>query len=345
MEIDRQNYEQYFMDYLDGILNEEQTEVLLAFLEFNPDLKNELAGLEKMHLTPDETSYDSKDSLLRAESELAKATILKDFDMYCISSMEQDITSEDEEILQEIIREDSEREATYRLYKTARLMPDETIVYPGKVQLKKRFIGIPYRIILPAAAAVAAMLILLQLFTGRESEPGIQTLAEEFPQPVPEDPVSNPAPMINAEQGPEENFPEPMNVKAERQIILAEKSGKGDDSSISKEKVRMEKLGSISIRNLENPDAEYGRKISDHPEIQHTRMFEQYLSSSIQSAEDSRLSWWFLADAGVRGLNSISEDEYRLDLEKNKDGNTRKFTLDTPVFGISAPLRKTDKQR
>ena len=356
MEIGRQNYEQYFMDYLDGRLNEEQVKVLKAFLEFNPDLKKELAGLEKMHLFPDDATYDSKDSLLRSESDLAIETILKDFDMYCISSMEHDITAEDEELLQGIVGEDPDREATFRLYQTTRLLPDETIVYPGKAQLKKRLISIPYRIILPAAAAVAAMLILLQLFTGRDPEPGIQTLAEQVPQQGPDAPVSNPSselenpstqspPLITAEKGPAGNSPEALNVKAEGQIILAETSGIEDDSSTGRDKVQMEKMGSIPIRYLKNPDAEYGQEISDHPEIQQTRMLEQYRSSSLQSGDDTRLSLWFLADAGVRGLNTISEDEYHLDREKDKTGNTRRFTLDTPVFGISAPLRKSDKPR
>jgi hypothetical protein len=41
MKISRQNYEQYFVDYLDGKLNDEQVGVLMSFLEFNPDLKEE----------------------------------------------------------------------------------------------------------------------------------------------------------------------------------------------------------------------------------------------------------------------------------------------------------------
>jgi len=52
MEISRQNYEQYFVDYLDGKLNEKQVGILMSFIEFNPDLKVELADIEKMCLAP-----------------------------------------------------------------------------------------------------------------------------------------------------------------------------------------------------------------------------------------------------------------------------------------------------
>ena len=53
MEINRQNYEQYFIDYLDGKLNEKQVGILMSFLEFNPDLKVEFTDIEKMSLIAD----------------------------------------------------------------------------------------------------------------------------------------------------------------------------------------------------------------------------------------------------------------------------------------------------
>ena len=63
------------------------------------------------------------------------------------------------------------------------------------------------------------------------------------------------------------------------------------------------------------------------------------------SGDNTKLSLWILADASVRGLNSVSEDEYHLDRKKDKNGKTRRITFDTPVFGISAPLRKPDKEQ
>ena len=98
MEISRQNYEQYFVDYLDGKLSEKQVGILISFLEFNADLKEEFADIEKMCLAPDEIQFSGKAKLLKSESDLVEENILKDFDMYCISSMERDIADEDEEM-------------------------------------------------------------------------------------------------------------------------------------------------------------------------------------------------------------------------------------------------------
>jgi hypothetical protein len=59
--------------------------------------------------------------------------------------------------------------------------------------------------------------------------------------------------------------------------------------------------------------------------------------------DEPRFSFWKLADVGIKGLNNISEDEYHLSHTRDKGGNTRRFTFDSPIFGISAPLGNPDK--
>ena len=50
MDISRNNYESWFLDYLDGRLNAAEEEILLSFLEFNQDLRTELGGFENLQL-------------------------------------------------------------------------------------------------------------------------------------------------------------------------------------------------------------------------------------------------------------------------------------------------------
>ena len=61
MKIDRNNYEQYFIDYLDGRMDTDREKILLSFLKFNPDLKKELDGMEKAYLFPSVHAYQHKD--------------------------------------------------------------------------------------------------------------------------------------------------------------------------------------------------------------------------------------------------------------------------------------------
>ena len=53
MDINRDNYEFFLIDYIDGNLTAKQLEAVENFLWLNPDLKNELEGLSKHILKPD----------------------------------------------------------------------------------------------------------------------------------------------------------------------------------------------------------------------------------------------------------------------------------------------------
>ncbi len=356
MEISRQNYEQYFVDYLDGKLNDEQVGVLMSFLEFNPDLKEEFTDIEKIYLAPDETKFSGKANLLKSEFDLSEAAILKDFDMYCISSMENDIAGEDEEILQGIIRDDPDREDTYMLYRSTRLLPDESILYPEKAKLKKRFINIPYRIILPAAAAVAALIIILQVFTGKGPEGSNLTMTDHVSENSQDEMGSYP-PLTLENQPPAdtplnfkgEEFPETSQVQPAiitgKQPISAKGSIPEADSHLGREKIQLAMVKSKSIERVEGSIASLDQNGTAYQALRQNFTLKDDGNVENPSGDSPRLSLWILADVSVRGLNSVSEDEYHLDREKDKNGKTRRITFDTPVFGISAPLRKPDKKQ
>jgi len=47
MQIDRNNYESYFLDFLEGRLSEQEIDNLLTFLRNNPDLEDRLLSIDK----------------------------------------------------------------------------------------------------------------------------------------------------------------------------------------------------------------------------------------------------------------------------------------------------------
>jgi len=58
MMIDRNNYEAYLMDYLDGKLTVKDVDSVLIFLESNLDIKQELERINMLTISADETSFD-----------------------------------------------------------------------------------------------------------------------------------------------------------------------------------------------------------------------------------------------------------------------------------------------
>jgi len=50
MQIDHDNYESYFLDFLEGRLSEQEIDHLLTFLKNNPDLEDRLLSIDNMLL-------------------------------------------------------------------------------------------------------------------------------------------------------------------------------------------------------------------------------------------------------------------------------------------------------
>ncbi len=67
MNINRNNYEEYFLLYIDRELNADEQEALESFVRRHPDLEKELDRLKQTVNFPPEIIFDNKDSLLREE--------------------------------------------------------------------------------------------------------------------------------------------------------------------------------------------------------------------------------------------------------------------------------------
>ena len=67
--INRDNYQLFFVDYLDGQMDGDALQALSRFLIDNPDLKNELSLAGSIRLDPDPTEYPNKTDLYRKEEE------------------------------------------------------------------------------------------------------------------------------------------------------------------------------------------------------------------------------------------------------------------------------------
>ena len=63
MKVDRENYEVWMIDYFDGKLNADETAGLMAFIEENPDIKEEFESFEINIAVPDNTSLPEKSAL------------------------------------------------------------------------------------------------------------------------------------------------------------------------------------------------------------------------------------------------------------------------------------------
>lgn len=187
MNINRDNYGAYFLDFIEGNLTAAQEEVLHRFLKFNPDLEAELNDFELHTIDASIHPYPGKDALKKELPENGAPVNDANFDMFCVAWLEGDLPEDQKEYFESYLAQHPDKEIEVAAYKTAYLAP-ATIKYPHKRRLKKRTGRlIDWRIFVPVAAAAAIALVVIvntpvtqppvEVATVTETDQGTQRLA------------------------------------------------------------------------------------------------------------------------------------------------------------------------
>lgn len=151
------NYEAYYLDYLEGNLNEEESALLLAFLEEHPECKLEDAELPEFDVEKLWASYELKQSLLQTDDSDTITAV--NLDHFLIARAEGVLNEEKKQELDAFVRENGlEREE--QLVQLTYFTPDLTQRYADKSALKQgRTIAL-----WPYIAAAASLILFFMLF-------------------------------------------------------------------------------------------------------------------------------------------------------------------------------------
>jgi len=133
MNINRNNYEAFFLLYVDNELPAAERKAVETFVQENPDLQTELLTLQQTMLPPVAFTFD-KSSLLKAESTTAlqeKLILLgdKELDKHTIAELHQ------------LMNADAAAADEWHLLQQTRLVPDLSVVFPGKQSLYRKETG------------------------------------------------------------------------------------------------------------------------------------------------------------------------------------------------------------
>lgn len=136
MDINRNNYEVYMIDYLDGNLSPEKVDELMVFLDKNPDIKEEAEGLDMTLPEAEEQSitFDDKAALKQPNPD-KEAINEENYETWFIAFVEGTLTSDEQSRLNEYIHHNPEKQKELKLFKATKLQP-EAITFDGKNQLK-----------------------------------------------------------------------------------------------------------------------------------------------------------------------------------------------------------------
>ena len=162
MNINRKNYEAYFLDYRENNLSTEQVAELMVFLEENPDLKPEFDSFENIVLQPEKNISFSKKEALKKTTVISTKNIDSDnYDEKLVAILEGDISEEESAELSEFMELNPKVKLEYNLYRSTILKPDTNVFYSDKESLKKKGLFVLYRTQLVYGLSIAASIIIL----------------------------------------------------------------------------------------------------------------------------------------------------------------------------------------
>ncbi len=364
MKPDRSNYEIWLIDWLDGNLDGEQAELLMAFLEDNPDLKEEVDSLAATRLSPKKDKPFREDLLKKTSSDLPSSQI----EYLSAAYLENDLSSSQVKELEENLSQNSENRKIFDAIQRTRLKPP-VVYYKHKNLLIKETRG--KRILrftltgLSAAAAVAILIIsfiaLPRFLTSENEELALNSIndtiflqqAKIFVSPeniVPgkkQQSVEVDKPVyseIHVPESHEINIAPATLVSVDSVLLQARTmeymTAKVPDISgveITRELPAVTLVAS-NIVISESIDYDYGRgRIS--------RFIASTFREKVLKTEefnDSPLKTYEIAGAGIDGLNKLLGWDMALVKTTDEDGELRSFYFSSRVLKFNTPVRKPE---
>jgi len=200
MEINRDNYEAFILDYAEGTLSVEEMAELLVFLEANPDLRSAFEDFENIEVPcPKEVSFGQKDLLKKSLDETVGINGTN-YEHYLVAALEGDLNAEEQVLLKQFLVKNPALNKEQSLFEKTLLAPDKNIVFRNKLSLKRvPVLQSRYKTLYYYASSVAAafiFVILLYNYNSSDDNPAIVAEITETttPHPAPEqiEPLEDP---------------------------------------------------------------------------------------------------------------------------------------------------------
>ncbi|MBN2614533.1 MAG: hypothetical protein JXR71_02460 [Bacteroidales bacterium] len=158
MNITTENYGLYVIDYFDGNLSEKEQALLLHFLEEHPELKEKVDQLTQAHLQAPAISYPDKEKLKKPEISSIAGINEDNYEEFLLLSLDCELSAEEENSLKLFLERNPQLKTEREAFSKTKLIPDTSIAFTSKAQLKKRVTLTPTLWISSIAAAFILLL-------------------------------------------------------------------------------------------------------------------------------------------------------------------------------------------
>lgn len=331
MELNINNYEEYFLLYADNELSVEEMRRVEDFVRNNPVLKEEFESILKTILTSDTTiEFEDKTILFKRVSSFDARTNEENLVLY----HDNELSKVEEEMVERLVREDGSLKKEFDLIKRARIEADETIIFPGKQSLYKkekddRVIPIWWR------WAAAALLIGFGIWGG----------VSYFGKPAPHELVKK-----TTSPAPSNNLPTPINKEP---IVKNEKPVPVNNAPVNNNTVN-DSQNNIPVVRVKHPDIPKLVPVNNINDIKKRQ--DENLAIDLKNKENdlanSLKDLQKTVNDAVKNLDNFkntktgenpSDQEYKVTQASYSDNNNVKNDEDYAFYNVSQ--RQFDKTK
>ncbi len=348
MKITKDNYEAFFIDYLDGNLEESLVNEFIEFLQNNPALKEELQIAGSVVLEPEKIPFKEKKKLYKEKYDLQN-----EFDRAAIALLEGDLSEEEHASFKKYLSSHPDQQREISLFEKTKLKADEAIKFPGRNRLYRQTAGKTLFLWTTRAAAVFLLALLTYFFADNirkeQTIPGYPaTVTESRDTKEKTEPVTPPEKRDNQdEQVPaKEKIAPPVNntkshsqpVKSPRESAVQQKQRE----YIAETRIPAEVPDRINSRQasftLEQQVIALA-EVKQPPAIQTVNDYEERLLGDIVKEKTglADLSVNKLVKAGLGLVSIVSKDKFTF--ETNSAGEITEFSYDSRLLAISIPTK------
>ncbi|MEI6139873.1 MAG: hypothetical protein WCP85_11450 [Mariniphaga sp.] len=348
MKITRSNYESWFLDYLEGNLDPSLSKEFQSFLEQNPDLALELEDKDLIKLSKDEgIHFGGKDQLKKS---IVDAQI--EFQERSVAYLEGDLPLNERIDFEMGLSNNPVLSEEVRLFRTMKLIADQSILFPEKRNLKKgRGRIIPLWTKFAAVAAVILLAYLLYqpdqnfqvpinkevaILTGQTDKDSVlserKTKGEEKPAiKIPRINQTRKVPAVV----PEKHKSKSIEEKPEKSAVPIQqlRSPEAEPSLLKLKGVNLGQPGDIELAV-----STLNHQISISNDLILSELLKAQLSEMRNSGDREFLSTEHL---GVSGLHLFAKlTGKRLTARKDEDGTVKSISYNSKLLAFSIPVNK-----
>lgn len=345
MTINRNNFEAYLLDYLEGNLDPLLTADLMVFLAENPEFENYIPDYDTRISLSDTQSYHHKGKLIRDFTDLPEVTA-GNFDEFCIAACEGLLVESDLTRLSDYIGLHPEKQRDLDLYRKITLQPDLTVRYPGKNELKKKQGSTNLRY-LYYALGIAASVALLFLLVIRRPAGTVYTETA----PVNSGKMKNAVQLPDVLPLPDETIQFESETSAGELLQMPEISKNPETAPVEETR---ESPALPALAKLEPVlDLKVFTSVQPPPVMDHLAKTAVAYKNPVQNriytgntfadtrigSLFNRIDFWKTAETAISGFNYLTESNISVDRITDDSGNLTSLLIQSDSYTITGKIK------